>query len=175
MLKITTNDASLRCARPKVPWKQWTVLNLQCVWSWLSYSVATKRSKRSWPNFRGSTIISEYDLILLSPKVHLRPLQRFASTFQRTPFCILCCYNILGLDMWSMSEFPSVCLCVYICVCKQEGGNTSQPSAARTGAAKEAETHPHHRSSVLIWGPQKSQVSITQPISAGWLKSNLPW
>lgn len=52
-------------------------------------------------------------------------------------------------------------MCVYICMCQQEGRNTSQPSTARTGAAEEAETHPHHRSSVLIRGPKKSQVSIS--------------
>ncbi|TNN25110.1 BAH and coiled-coil domain-containing protein 1 [Liparis tanakae] len=49
-----------------------------------------------------------------------------------------------------MSDFPSPRLSVYICVCEQEGGNTSQPGSARTGAAEEAETHPHHRSSVLV-------------------------
>lgn len=31
MLKITTNGVYFRCARPKVAWKQWTVLSLQCV------------------------------------------------------------------------------------------------------------------------------------------------
>lgn len=96
-------------------------------------------------------------------------LKAFASSFQMIHVLFFCCSNLLRLHICSISEFLSVCLRVYICVCKQEGGNTSQPSAKGTRAAKEAETHPRHRSSVLIWGPKKSQVSITQPIYAGWL------
>lgn len=64
----------------------------------------------------------------------------------------------------------SLCSSVYVyLVCKQEGGNTSQPRSTGAGPAKKAETHPHHRASVLIRGPKKSQVSITQPIYADWL------
>lgn len=63
-----------------------------------------------------------------------------------------------------LRRFSSFLWSVYICTWKQEGGNTTQPSTTRSREAEEEETHPHHRSSVLIRGTKKGQVSISQPI-----------